>query len=323
MELLIVDPDGNRRTVKTPATAERRGRRHHIVRVAAPQAGDWTALVRNHGSDGAVKYTLSGAVQSPLVLSAETPKVGADHLVLLARLVRGHKPWDDARVFAQLTLPTRSLKEILDEFGDQIKDVQLPEALRERGLTEAQLLQIKLSIFAQKFRGERGGLYGRETLEVEMTPQGDGMWVAELPLAVAGTVDVAILAEGKIDGRRWTRRAVSAVQAAAPVEPLPSRFTIKDIIVRRNRLWGYTIIGVPVVKANGAIATPADDIGVEVTLTMDNRRLQSPKLDFYRRGGYFIWRVKTGTFGRTKAHIAACVGRNGVILAKAEKTALV
>jgi hypothetical protein len=285
----------------------------------------WTLLVANPGSQLPVRYTVSGAVQSNLVLSLDTAKIGGESLFMETHLRRGRKPWDDARLFARITRPTRSRQEILDQFGDEIKQIDLPDALREENLTDEQLLDLRLSIFVRKFRDAGGDLYARKTIQVEMIPRGDGVWTAQLaPLTLVGDADLAILAEGDIDGHHWQRLASQAIQGGAGSAAQPqSTFTIKDILVRRNRLWGYNIIGVRVARANGEPATDADSIAVGARLVTATEQLQADNLPYYSPGGYFIWRARTVGSGKGKTRIDASVSSNGVVVAQAQEEILI
>jgi hypothetical protein len=76
-------------------------------------------------------------------------------------------------------------------------------------------------------------------------------------------------------------------------EPTPVRpkLRIAEILVRRNKLWGYTIIGAKVVDAQDRAVTPENGVTVEMALVQGLRRVLSGKLPFYKRGGYFIWRL--------------------------------
>ncbi len=290
MELLVCGPDGKWYDASEAATVERRGTSHHLVRVAVPQPGVWGLKIKNYGSSSPVKYTLSGAVHAPLRLMAGVPKVGEKHLMLVARLRLGDKVWDDARVIARATMPTLSRKVILEEYGDEIRELQLPETVYEEGLSEDQILNLKLAVFAQKFRSKDGGLYDPETFEVEMAPQGDGTWAMELPIAAPGNVGVEILAQGEIEGLPWERRVTQSAYVPEPTAPVRKLY-IEDILVRRNKLWGYTIIGARVLHTDGTPAMPRDGVTVSMVLTQGARRVKSGDLLYYRRGGYYLWRL--------------------------------
>jgi hypothetical protein len=68
------------------------------------------------------------------------------------------------------------------------------------------------------------------------------------------------------------------------------KLVIGRIFVRRNKLWGYTIIGASVVHLDGKPAPPEDGVSVNMILTQGLRRIKSGDLPYYRRGSYYIWR---------------------------------
>jgi hypothetical protein len=211
-------------------------------------------------------------------------------MVLTARLHLGDKPWNDAHVLARVTMPTVSRAAILKKYGDDIRQIELPDAVMEDGLDEKQILNLKLAVFAQRFRSTEGGLYGRQTTEYVMTLQADGVWVAEVPITAPGHAQIEIVAEGHLDGAAWERRATGSAYLPEPA-PVRPKLQIGDIIVRRNSLWGYTILGARVLDANGQVATPAEGVTVTMTVSQGLRRVSSGDLPYYRRGQYYIWRL--------------------------------
>jgi hypothetical protein len=62
--------------------------------------------------------------------------------------------------------------------------------------------------------------------------------------------------------------------------------------VRRNRRWGYTIIGVPVQGWRRSPLGPGDGAEVSMTLTHRGRRIGSGPLPYNSSGQYFAWRVR-------------------------------
>lgn len=295
MEFIVTGPDGSRYDNTTAATVERRGSSYHLVRIAVPEPGPWSLLVRNQGSEKPVGYTVSGAVQSALTLSAEVPKVGDERLVVTARLRRGATPWDEAKVVARVTMPTRSRQEVLQKFEDRIRELQLPEEVQEKGLSEEQILLLKLSVFAREFGSEEGGLYGRKSFEVELSSVGDGTWVTEAPIHAPGNASVEVIARGEIGGVPWERHATQSVQVPEAITPV-RKLSIKDIFVRRNQRWGYSIIGTRVLKADSTPAIPEDSVQVSMVMTQGNQRAESGNLPYYKRGQYYIWRLQTADF---------------------------
>jgi hypothetical protein len=290
MELLVHDPDGNPYDASRAATVERRGAGHHLVRVAAPRPGRWELAVKNYGSSGPVHYTLSSALHSRLRLSAGAPKMSEKTLLLNAQLRLGSKPWDDAYVIARVTMPTVSRQEILKEFGDKIRELELPDSVYETGLSQEQILNLKLSLFASRYRSAEGGLYGRRVTDYAMSPQGNGTWATEVRIEVPGHASVEIVAEGFLDGLAWERRATFSAYMPEPA-PVKPKLRIEKVFVRRDSRWGYTILGARVVDARGKPATPQAGVEVHMAVGQGLRRVQSGKLPYYRRGQYYIWRL--------------------------------
>ena len=320
MSLTVVAPDGTEFNEASPAAIVRRGTSYIILRVGAPQPGPWKVVAINRGSHRPVRATLSGAVQSDLNLSVETAKVGREFLVLTARLQRSQQPLDDAHVFARITLPTRSVSEILDEFGDEIWNIDLPDELQERGLSEEQLLHLKLTLFMQKFRDEEGGLFGHQAIEIPLLPQGNGRFSNDIPLAATGNTQIEIVAHGETNGMLWERRATQALHVPEKVKALRD-VAIKEIFVRRNRRWHYTIIGVSVANAAGDPLSPDEGISVELSLALGSQRIRSGALPYYRRGQYYIWRFKTPLLSSNgdTVPITATVTRDDKVVASAHE----
>ncbi|MEL7361563.1 MAG: vWA domain-containing protein, partial [Bacteroidota bacterium] len=290
MKLVAVGPDSRRYNASVEATFERHGRSYHLVRVAVPKAGRWRLIVQNRGSRQPVKYTLSGAARSSLVLSAEMRSLKQERLQVQARLQRGGKPWGDARMVARITMPTRSREEILERFGDKIRAVRLPDEVQEKGLSEEHVFLLKESFFAREFAEKEGGLYGRKTFEVEMKPGEDGLWTAELPLQAPGGIHAEVLGFGEIGGHAWKRCATQSMQVTLP-EHTPGRLRIEEIFTRRNRRWKHTIIGVRVRRPDGALAVPEDRVVVRAVVKQNGHEVTADTLDYYNRGDYFIWRL--------------------------------
>jgi hypothetical protein len=321
MELFAWGPDGKRYDAAMPATIERNGERHCLVRIAVPRPGKWDLMVKNHGSARPVAYTVSGSVQSILALTAEAPKVRPKQLLVIARLHMGDKPWDAAEVTARVTMPTLSRRDILKEFGDRIKEMQLSERVIEKGLSEEQVLNLKIAVFAQKFREKDGGLYRRKTTQVVMTPKGNGTWIAEFPTSAPGNADIEIVAKGKIGDFQWTRQAV---QSAYMPEPAVTRrkLDIEDIVVRRNRLWPYAIIGARVLKQDGSPATPADGTVVGMKVSQGRHQATLKRVEYYARGAYYIWRFREPGFKTGEATVAVTASLDGITAKKTETVTL-
>lgn len=314
MEFIVLGPDGIQYDAAAAATMERKESSFHLVRVAVPQPGMWTLKVRNGGSQKPARYTVSGSVQAPLTLSVETPKLGQEHMTIIARLRRGDLSWNDARIIARITMASRSPSQVFQRFGDRIREIQLPDEIQEQDLSEEQTLLLQLSLFAWQFGRESGDLFKRKTFEIELSPVGDGAWVAETPIPTAGNVSMDVIAQGEMDGGVWERHATQSIfvpEAMTTVEKLH----IDQIFVRRQTQRGYTIIGTRVCNEDGSSAEEAQ---VTMVVTQGNREATSKKLPYYRKGQYYIWRFKNPGFKtgqRAQVRVQATLDSMGVATA--------
>ena len=295
MDFSVFGPDGVEYDAARAATLERRDSSYHLIRVAVPTPGMWTLKVHNQGSQKPARYTVSGAVQAPLSLSVEIPKLGAQHLTLIARLHRGILPWNDARMTARITMPTRSQAQILKKYADRISAMELPDEVKEEGLSDEQTLLLKLSLFAWRFGRELGDLYKRKSFEIELSPVGDGTWVADMPIKASGNLSLEVIASGEIDGCLWERQAAQSMYVPQSKIIVP-KLRIEDIFVRRPSRTGHTLIGTRVYKTDGMPATPDEGTEVTMVVTQGRRVVASEKLPYYKRGSYYAWRFKETGF---------------------------
>jgi len=322
MNFSVFGPDGVKYDAAAAATVERRDASYHLIRVAVPMPGVWTLKVHNQGSEKPARYTVSGAVQAPLALSVETPKPGEEHMTLVAKLRRGNLFWNDAKVVAHITMPTLSQADVLKKYGDRIQKLQLPDEILEQGLSEEQTLLLKLSFFAWQFGAESGDLYDRKTFEIELSPVGDGTWVAETPIQSSGNISLEVIARGSIDGCLWERHATQSIYVPES-NILAQKLRIEDIFVRRQSQKRYTIIGTRVYKPDGTPATPADGTQVTMVVAQGNREVASESLPYYRQGKYYIWRFKEAGFKTGKSTLVRVQAKlDGLGVATQSKTVL-
>jgi hypothetical protein len=321
IELIAIGPDGRRYDASTPATQERQGSSYQVVRVAVPQAGQWTLQVRNLRSEVPIQYTVSGATQSALQLSCEVAKVSAEGFVLLAHLIRNHKPFDEAKVVARITLPTRSHRDILEQYGARLKELELPEALDEPGFTEEQRLTMKLALFGHKFGRNEGGLYQRKTVEVKLKPQGQGTWMTEVPMSVPGNATVEVIARGTLQGMPWQRYATHGAQVldTTPSEP-KQKLHIQEIFSIPARWWWQTTtLGVRVATGDGQPVTPEDGAIVDAVLSQGSRQLSFDNMSYHRDGKYYVgrlWNLRMWGFHPGTGTLAARVKLQGKVIAE-------
>jgi len=210
-QLSVTDPGGKSYSAATAATLERQGQTYRLLRVAVPKAGSWTVQVRSKNSK-AVLHTLSVIAQSQLNLSVRASLLGKTKVSLLALLHNNHKPITDAKISSSFIIPALSQKDALTKYAADIKKLELPPALNEKGLTPDQLALVKLAALGIQFRGKKGGMFGRKTVDVALTHQGTGIYGGKATLSATGNITVKVIATGKISGAAWQRTATVCVR---------------------------------------------------------------------------------------------------------------
>jgi hypothetical protein len=307
VDFIITGPDGQRYDATTAATAEIRGETYHLVHIAAPKAGSWRLQVSNRKSRTPTRYTISAAVKSRLSFSTKAVRCGSDGLALGVILRYGGKPIKDARVVARISAPTISRERVLAQFKDQLARFQLPKEIDEPGLKEDERLLTKLAAFAMGFRDKDGGLFGRKTTEVELTPQGEGEWGGELMLTAPGNARVQIIASGKLNGRPWQRITSKTVHIPEATAKRDERLTVKEIFYRKDK----KLIGVRVVKSDGNPATPEDGLKITITLKQGSHTAQAPKIEYNKTEGCYFWQFDEPGFKAGAAEVTAEVSMGG------------
>jgi hypothetical protein len=323
LDLAVTGPDGRSYTATTAATLVRAGATYAIMSVGLPVAGVWKIAVRNAKSELPVRYTLSGAVRSSLTLAAEVTRASVDQLSLLARLRQSGRPLDQAEVVARITLPTRSLQDVLAQFGDKIRQTQLPKALDESGMSEQARLLTQLSVFATGFREKEGGLFERRSFDVALVPHGDGEWTTQVPLTVPGNVAVEVIARGTRKGVPWERFAGLAAQVASAdvFAPKSNGWKISEIFARSSKLWHYRIIGARLSKADGQPMRPQDGLKLRMIVAQNGHTAATEALPYYSVGQYYIWRFAEPGFtaGSATVTVQATLGDAVVVDSTAVK----
>jgi hypothetical protein len=201
----VEDPAGAVRGVSSAATQVLARPTHHVVRVAAPEPGDWT--VRVGAKRKATRVTVSAAAPSELRLTAAVRRARGGGVAVSAVLQNAAKPVDDAKVIARITVPGLSVADAQRKFADQIAKVKLPKELLEPKLSAHQRGLVAFAAFAAGAR-DQSELLGRTTIELELQPVGEGRYTAVTELPAVGGVDVAVIARGRTPaGHDWERRA--------------------------------------------------------------------------------------------------------------------
>lgn len=303
LEMIPRSPSGN--PLPDAVLKGRRGDSYQIIRVLSPEPGAWKILVRAPGGEAVdaskIPYVLSTAGRTSNALESQPVTVAKGSLIVGAHLLRGGKGFDDAEVFARVRRPNVSTDELLAEFGDEVREIRLSDEVSEKGLSKEQLALLRLSVFMQKRGLETGhNLLKRDTVGIALTPMGDGRFAGEVPNDLPGTTGYEIVARGEIGGVEWQRRATGAVRL--PPSSTEGRFTIGEIVLRRDSRWGYTIVGARLTGLTRGQRPPAE-LGVEMVLRQGSDSESSGQLPFYRSssGGYFIWRFKGDGDERAKA----------------------
>jgi hypothetical protein len=148
------------------------------------------------------------------------------------------------------------------------------------------------------------------------------------PTATNNVQQVAIAAPApgtyqvRVRGVSITRHAPNVPPGASPRQDFalavanaavagPGPFAIEEVFVRQNRRWAHTIIGVRLAATNGVGATPPEKIAVDARLVQGARRVRAT-LPYYRRGGYYIWRLKDASLQHGPATVTVEAKADGM-----------
>lgn len=220
VELTLVDPHGDRRGAGSAGTQIIRGSTYQHIRVAMPTPGHWKLIVRSHE---AVLVTTSASAASTLTLTADVVQRSRRKATIVARLAApagltaGGQAIDEAKVRATVSVPTLSVSAALIKYGDEIAKMQLPDQLREPGLSKAEQRLVALAAFGAQYRSDPAGIYGRLIVEVDLSPAGNGTYTGTIAIPAAGTVRVDVRATGDLLGFSYQRHAQqSSVVTARP-----------------------------------------------------------------------------------------------------------
>jgi Mg-chelatase subunit ChlD len=328
IEFTLESPSGKIYDSGTAQAVYFRGSTHAFYRLAQPEPGRWKLIVKHRGGGGAQPLWVTTAAMADSDATYEVrldPQYLYDDKVLLhLRAHHNGRPLVGGKAIARITYPTKSTDALLEQYAAELKEIRLdPDGLA--GDVDDENL-IKLGVLAARYGVEGKDIFERETIEIHLRDDGkekdpkadDGIYTAFFDpkqAGVAGNYQIqAIVAveDEKLGAHTYTKLIPVHVPRAEIIE---AELTIKDIIVRRNRLWGYTIIGARVVKADGSPATPRDGVTVNMTLTRGFRRIRSGDLPYYRRGRYYIWRFKRAGFESGRAMLTVQARLDGIVVA--------
>lgn len=311
----VTAPDGTIHTVATAATIVLEHAGMRLVRVALPQPGAWSVSVNWDENSKPLRYALSALARGGLQLTATTTMTSLRDLSIVTRLSSDNRPWcEPTDVMVRVTRPTRSEADIWQANATAIRETLLPGIIDTSDLTVAQRRNLQLALFTMAYRDEPGGLYARETVDVVMTPLGDGSWVADARLLCGGNVTVEVQAQGMCHDHAWRRITTHAVA----VPELPSHtatYYVGAIFSRRNDTWGYTILGTRIHRRDTGLVEASDGIDVIMTVKQGSRQVRSQPLAYYRRGHYFIWRFDAPEMALDSAEVEVQVYIGDMLLA--------
>ncbi len=329
-EFTLIAPSGAVVRPDSEGALFARGTSHAFYRVLHPEAGVWRMRLGHRGGGDAepVAVTTAAMVDSKAEfdVSLDTSFLYRDKLLIRLKARHAGRPLVDGRAIATITYPSRSVRDLLDQYSDELAEIRLdPDALRG---DNDDLDLIKLGILATEEGRAGNDIFERQTVNVELrdegeddTERGDGIYTAffDPKLAgVAGDFQIHVRFETRDEKLGVVRYSKPIpVHVPAPEEAAPE-LVVEDIIVRHNRRWGYVIIGARIVDADGRLMTPAD--GVEVSMSMSSfwRPMTSGELPYYRRGGYYIWRFAERYWpGPTRLIVR--VSRNGLLATQVEE----
>lgn len=222
LKISVIDPGGIIHDVGSPATEVIDGPTYRHVRVAAPVAGRWQLRVASRSKKPAT-VTTSASAPSQLVLTAEMRQRTATKASVIARLLDNASAIDDSKITARILVPHRSLAEVLERHGRELAKFRIPKQLDEPGLTAAQRQLVALAALGIKYRGQPGGLFDRQPIDVVLNAVGSGRYTGDIATPVPGSMRIDVRAVGDLLGfayQRHTQRSVLiAAKPARPTKP--------------------------------------------------------------------------------------------------------
>lgn len=317
MVLVAKDPGGVEHTALVPGTMEAKGASYHFIRVAAPRAGKWTLTARNLGSRRKVPCTFSAVVRSGFTLSAQAIWSEGREVLVVARLRRGAKLYDGkAKIVAHVMAPTRSRSSVLRRHMSAIAKVKLSPRILEKGLSQEQILNLRISEFARKYKGD---LFRRKKARVLLRQAGDGSFRGKVPLKASGTVSVEFQAQGTVRKAKWRRSATCTVHVPERVS-VPSKLRIGDVKAKRDRKRRRVVISVQILKSDATPASPLDLVSVDMALILGKRRMKIEDAPYRKRARCYQWQIPEKQIGKGEIQLNIAAKVLSTVVAKAQKT---
>jgi subtilisin family serine protease len=303
IEFALESPSGKTYDPGTDEALYLRGSTHAFYRVSYPEAGAWKLIVQREGGGGDEPLWVTTAAMADTEAVCKVrldPEYLYDGKVLL-RLSAHHdgRPLVGGKAIARITFPTRSIDALLELYADELKEMQLDKE-KLAGDADDETL-IKLGMLAARYGLEGKDIYEREQVKLQIRDDGqeedpkanDGIYTAffdPIQAGVAGNYQIKVFFTVE-DEKLGTYACTKLIPVHVPRARKPeAKLVIEDIFVRRNKDWGYTIIGAHVVHPDGKPASPKDGVTVNMILTQGLQRIRSGDLPYYRDGEYPIWR---------------------------------
>ena len=305
VELELVDPNNNVISQNTTGVSYRQGSSYAFFRVTQPRGGAWKIRARTH-SGGPVSLTSAVIAESDVRCRLEvTPIDRRNRFVVRAMAEFDGKPLRRAKAQLIGRFATRSIAQIIKEERRALEAIDLNDDEVKKAGDDPLLARV--NILAAQLAKEGRDLFEHKAVEMRLVEGGtpgsgsdkEGLYEVEVDLndlAPAGNLELRVsfaASTTKIGRHECTKLLTVAVperKGGTGDSGGTGDLKIGDLIVRRNKLWRHTIIGVPL-RAGSKVVTPDDKAEVSIVATVRGRRIESDPLPFYSRGQYFIWRV--------------------------------
>jgi subtilisin family serine protease len=314
-EFELEDPSGHVYHSRSDEIFYFQGSTHAFYRVAQPEAGWWKMRVQLSDQTGNQPLQVTTAALADTDVTCEVqldPKYLYHNKVLL--YLRAHydgTPLVGGKAVARITYPTQSIDALLKKYADELEEIRIDEdELADDASDEA---LIRLDLLATRYGAKGKDIFERRTTDIELRDDGeeedprpkDGIYTAFFDpkqAGVAGNFQAQVLFE--VEDEFGTHTCSKLVPIHVPrLRDAKRELTIGDLLVRRNKRWEYTILGVHVYMADGTPATPDDGVRVHMTLSQEKQRVTSGDLPYYTRGQYFIWRLPMSDFEKGDAKV--------------------
>ena len=309
----LVDPGGTVHDEGSAALFHCAGETHAYFRVNRPKMGIWKMRVQSlsHNNLQSAVVTTAAIADSGVQCRAWLDSKYLYHGLVLLSLKASYRnrPVLKGKAMAEITFPSVSTGKLLEKYRAQLREIRIDKKVLKKD--EADLDLIKLDLLAQRLKKMGEDIYERKTVFLKLTDDGkqkdpkadDGVYTAFFNPSKAGVAGNFIIrlrftADHDSFGTHTCTRLLPVC-----IPPVDTEIDIKDIFVRRNRLWRYMIIGAEVIKGDGSPAVPEDGVRVSMEVIQGRIRALLKQAPYYRRGHYYIWRFQEPRFKRGKAKV--------------------